>query len=103
MSTEGNSLCDVSPIGTPPDLTSREHRVLESVWAGYSTRAIALALKVDLRVIEADRNSLMSKFGVNNSMELVRWRCAIEFSTCDVSGKAITVLKSLGVVPCQYF
>ncbi len=32
----------------------------------------ALALKTDIRLVEAGRNSLMRKFGVNNSMELVR-------------------------------
>lgn len=72
MSAVDEPLCEVSLLGAPPELTDRERQVLESVWDGYSTRAIALALKTDIRLVEAGRNGLMRKFGVNNSMELVR-------------------------------
>lgn len=54
-------------------LTKREAQVLELVLAGRSSKEAARALGgISPRTIECHRLTLLRKFGVRNSVELVR-------------------------------
>ena len=55
-----------------PDLNEQEKLIFEYVWRGYSTGMIASALGTSHRTIEAVRWALLKKFGVHNSIQLVR-------------------------------
>jgi DNA-binding CsgD family transcriptional regulator len=56
----------------PPALTPEERQVLESIWEGHSITQTADLFEVDLRTAESVRNALKYKFGVRNSVQLVR-------------------------------
>jgi DNA-binding CsgD family transcriptional regulator len=59
-------------VPKPPALTPQERQVLESIWDGHSITQTADLFDVDLRTDSAVRNALKYKFGVRNSVQLVR-------------------------------
>ena len=54
-------------------LTEREREVLKLVAEGYTTREIADLLVVSPKTVEGHKSSLMSKLGLRNRIELVRY------------------------------
>lgn len=56
----------------PISLTKREREVLQHLAAGGSTRTIADQLFISENTVETHRKHLLQKFGVKNSVELVR-------------------------------
>lgn len=54
-------------------LTEREREVLRLVAEGYTTREIADLLVVSPKTVEGHKSSLMSKLGLRNRVELVRY------------------------------
>lgn len=56
-----------------PTLTERERQVLELVVEGKSTKEIARALVISPKTVSVHRSNIMSKLGVHNSVELVRY------------------------------
>jgi DNA-binding CsgD family transcriptional regulator len=61
-----------SPVSQPPDLTTQERQVLQSIWDGHSIAQTADFLEVDLRAAESARNALKHKFRVRNTAQLLR-------------------------------
>jgi DNA-binding CsgD family transcriptional regulator len=59
-------------VPKPPTLSPEERQVLESIWEGHSITQTADLFEVDLRTAESVRNALKYKFGVRNSVQLVR-------------------------------
>jgi two-component system response regulator NreC len=55
----------------PAGLSTREREVLKGVAKGFSSREIAEQLGVKLKTVEAHRNSLKNKLGVNGRAALV--------------------------------
>ena len=53
-------------------ITSQERSILELIGQGYSTRQIALALRISFHTVQTYRRSLLTKFDARNSAELVR-------------------------------
>ena len=51
----------------------REREVLKLVAEGYTTREIADLLVVSPKTVEGHKSSLMSKLGLRNRIELVRY------------------------------
>ena len=56
-----------------PSLTERERQVLELVVEGRSNKEIARALIISPKTVSVHRSNIMAKFGVRNSVELVRY------------------------------
>ncbi|UCC89564.1 MAG: response regulator transcription factor [Anaerolineales bacterium] len=54
-------------------LTERERQVLELVIEGKSNKEIARALVISPKTVSVHRSNIMSKLGVHNSIELVRY------------------------------
>lgn len=69
----------LSGLGDPkraffnPVLTDREKQVLQFLVDGYSSDEMASALKIGKRTIDAYRSSILSKFNVKNSTQLVKF------------------------------
>jgi DNA-binding NarL/FixJ family response regulator len=59
-----------SPV--PLQLTKRERSILEMIGAGKTSQEIASELFLSYRTIQNNRQSLYKKYGVHNSIELVR-------------------------------
>jgi len=62
--------------GDPNALSRRERDVLRLLARGYTNRQAAEELGLSVRTIEAHRASLMTKLGLRNRAELVRWAAA---------------------------
>jgi DNA-binding NarL/FixJ family response regulator len=56
-----------------PHLTERESQVLKMVVEGKSSKEIARALYISPKTVSVHRSNIMSKLGVHNSAELVRY------------------------------
>ncbi len=54
-------------------LTSREHEILKQVIKGRSNKEIARALAISPKTVSVHRTNIMSKLGVQNSADLVRY------------------------------
>ena len=54
-------------------LTPREREVLQLLAEGLSNRAIAQQLAISVKTVESYRSSMMSKLGLSNKTELVRF------------------------------
>ncbi len=55
-----------------PELTRREKEVLKLIAEEYTTQEISKNLFISLNTVETHRKNLLSKFGVRNSVGLVR-------------------------------
>ena len=53
-------------------VTPQEKSILELIGQGFSTRKIALVLKISFHTVQTHRRSLLKKFDAGNSAELVR-------------------------------
>ncbi len=53
-------------------VTPQEKSILELIGQGFSTRKIALMLKISFHTVQTHRRSLLKKFDASNSAELVR-------------------------------
>ena len=58
--------------GTEPHLTDRERQVLQLIVEGKSNKEIALVLSISPKTVSVHRTNIMSKLGVQNTVELVR-------------------------------
>jgi DNA-binding NarL/FixJ family response regulator len=56
----------------PEDLTVRERQVLQLIWNGLMNREIAARLKIGTKTVEAHRASIMKKFRVSNTAQLLK-------------------------------
>ena len=54
------------------NLTPRELMVLSEIVLGHSSKEAARALEISPRTVEFHRANLLKKFGVKNTVELVR-------------------------------
>jgi DNA-binding NarL/FixJ family response regulator len=57
---------------TEPHLTDRERQVLQLIVEGKSNKEIALVLSISPKTVSVHRTNIMSKLGVQNTVELVR-------------------------------
>ena len=55
-----------------PELTRREKEILQLISQEYTTQEISKNLFISLNTVETHRKNLLSKFGVRNSVGLVR-------------------------------
>ena len=55
------------------DLTDREREVLKLVAEGYTTQEMARLLVVSTKTVEGHKTNLMSKLGIHNRIELVKY------------------------------
>ena len=63
-----------SAISFPiPDLTERERQVLQFIVDGYSSEEIANALKIGKRTVDVYRSSILTKFKLKNSSQLIKF------------------------------
>ena len=53
-------------------ITPQEQSILELIGQGFSTRKIAVVLKISFHTVQTHRRSLLKKFDAGNSAELVR-------------------------------
>jgi DNA-binding NarL/FixJ family response regulator len=61
------------PAGsTTPQLTTREHEVLQLLAHGSSNKAVAKELDISVRTVETHRLSLRRKLGVDSASELLK-------------------------------
>ena len=57
----------------PELLTSREREVLQPLVEGMTNRDIAQQLGISVKTVERHRSNMMSKLGLNNKTELIRY------------------------------
>lgn len=62
--------------GQPNALSRREKDVLRLLALGYTNRQAAEELGLSVRTVEAHRANIMTKLGLRNRAELVRWAAA---------------------------
>ena len=74
-------------------ITPKEKKVLELIAGGYSTGDVAAALDISKYTVLSHRRSLLGKFGVNNSVQLVM--LAIKNKIIDVDDHKLK--------PAQYY
>ena len=67
-----NFKSDASDTAPPPLLTQREKEILKLIAAEHTTQEIADQLFISFRTVENHRYSLLQKFGVKNSIGLVK-------------------------------
>lgn len=53
-------------------LTEREHQVVQLIWAGLTNNAIGKSLKISPKTVEAHRATIMKKYRVNNTAQLLK-------------------------------
>jgi DNA-binding NarL/FixJ family response regulator len=53
-------------------MTERQKQVCELVALGWSNKAIATKLGIEVRTVEGHRAAVYDKLGVNNAVELTR-------------------------------
>ena len=63
------------------ELTKREREILQLVVDGYTSRQIADSLMLSPRTIDHHRSSLLRKFNMNNSVDLVNFAVRNGFAT----------------------
>ena len=63
------------------EITKREREILQLVVDGYTSRQIADSLKLSPRTIDHHRSSLLRKFNMNNSVDLVNFAVRNGFAT----------------------
>jgi DNA-binding NarL/FixJ family response regulator len=68
-------------------LTEREREVLKLVVEGKSNKEIARILVISPKTVSVHRSNIMSKFGVHNSVELVRYVMQHNLVNLDASSK----------------
>jgi len=56
-----------------PSLTDRERQVLQLIVEGKSNKEIALSLGISPKTVSVHRTNIMSKLGVQNTVELIRF------------------------------
>ncbi len=61
-------------------ITRREREVLILVASGFTSKEIAVTLKISYRTVEVHRYKLMKKLGVTNATGLVHWAKLVERS-----------------------
>ena len=54
-------------------LTEREHQVLQLTMEGKSNKEIAQELGISPKTVSVHRTNVMTKFGVQNTVELIRF------------------------------
>lgn len=63
----------------PPELlTSREWEVLQPLAEGMTNRDIAKKLGISVKTVERHRSNMMSKLGLSNKTELIRYALGID-------------------------
>ena len=70
-----SSLSDLVPPPRkkrPESLTSREHEILELIWAGFKNKEIGQRLKISVKTVEAHRANMMKKMRVSNTAQLLK-------------------------------
>lgn len=60
-------------VGPFAQLTSRQREVLQLIAEGYNTKAIAFALGISVKTVEAHRKQLMERLGIYDVAGLVRY------------------------------
>lgn len=78
FSKEGRRLRRAAEIDCLALLTAREREVLEQATKGLHAKEIARVLGISARTVEVHKTRIMSKLGVRNVAELVRFVIAIE-------------------------
>jgi len=73
FSNEDRRLRRAAETGQLALLTAREREVLEHVAKGLHAKEIARALGISVRTVEVHKTRIMSKLGVRNVAELVRF------------------------------
>lgn len=53
-------------------ITGQEKSILELIGQGFSTRKIAVVLKISFHIVQSHRRSLLKKYDAQNSAELLR-------------------------------
>ena len=56
-----------------PTLTPREMEVLRLMSDGLTSKSIALQLNIAFKTATCHRNHILSKLGVDNTVEAMRW------------------------------
>lgn len=59
------------PVG--PELSRREHEVLQGIVAGRTTKAMARTMELSPKTVETYRNRLMQKLGLGCTADLIRF------------------------------
>ncbi len=65
-------------------LTGREREIIKLVADGHTSREIAEILSISLRAVQGYRSKMMTKLGIHNSTELVKYAVRKELVTIDV-------------------
>jgi DNA-binding NarL/FixJ family response regulator len=73
-------------LASRPHLTVREHQVLKLVVEGKTNREIARSLVISPKTVSVHRSNIMTKFGVHNGVELVRY--VMEHNLLDLDAKS---------------
>ena len=64
---------ETEPQSGPDELTERERQVLKLVVNGQSNKQIAHLLGISHKTVSVHRSNIMTKLGVHNSVELIRY------------------------------
>jgi DNA-binding NarL/FixJ family response regulator len=68
-------------------LSKRQRQVLQLIVAGYSTREIALRLRLSAKTVEAHRTQMMSRLGIRGIAGLVGYAIRVGFDSTVANGE----------------
>lgn len=66
-------------------LTEREHQVLKLIVDGMGNKEIALKLGISPKTVSVHRTNIMTKFGVQNTVELIRYAASNHLVMLDIN------------------
>lgn len=66
-------------------LTEREHQVLKLIVDGKGNKEIALELGISPKTVSVHRTNIMTKFGVQNTVELIRYAASNHLAVLDIT------------------
>lgn len=66
-------------------LTEREHQVLKLIVDGKGNKEIALELGISPKTVSVHRTNIMTKFGVQNTVELIRYAASNHLAVLDIA------------------
>ena len=75
--------------GEEKHLTEREHQVLKLIVDGKSNKEIALELGISPKTVSVHRTNVMTKFDVQNTVELIRYAISNHLAGMEITGSML--------------
>jgi DNA-binding NarL/FixJ family response regulator len=83
VTDRAKQLLDAGMAANPVPLSPRQQEILHAVARNNANKEIAAKFNITVRTVKFHISTLLSKFGVDNRVDLARKAAAIAMDTCD--------------------